>query len=257
MQVGDVVISAKTSYEGHRRDWYAWLERLSPIGHVHLGLRDPTYDPRAVAFPFDQLGLRVSHLHSPRIRGLAEFEAVLPMMVELAHLVHCEYMLFHTFDRLRLGEDVKPFVEADLNPVLKREGLFVLWETTGDGLELARRHASEFGPRHRVCYDVHHCFEDPGSTLRDIAELAAGECALHASNCTREDSRKVGGLPAFDDRGSIDFAKLVGMLGEAGWSGIFDLEYHRPYRDDPDLLKADVDRFVHLFDNTRSANRSQ
>lgn len=83
-------------------------------------------------------------------------------------------------------------------------------------------------------------YNDLRTALEDIA-------AFHVSNCGAASHADQRGLPAFHQHGSIDFRKVVRILKEGEWRGILDLEYHRPWRDDVDLLVSDARRFESLL----------
>lgn len=251
MNTNGIIISAKVSYQPGDKDWYRRIERLAPLGHLHLAPKSAAINPQGVAAPFRRFDVAVSHIHAPRISSLKDLNEALPMLAALAAEVKSQYVLFHPFEGRPEGRELHEQAKEAVAPWAAAAGLKILWETDHRGLPHAKRCASELGKDHYLCYDFNHCFAGPRATLDEVKDIAGAFCAFHVSNCVIEEKRKVGGLPAFDVKGEIDFPAVIRMLRERQWTGIWDLEYHKPYRDDPSLLLHDAEKFKALFSNER------
>lgn len=229
--------SVRVSYP--ENDEYSWEEAVrqyADVGRVEaafysteLFLRN--VKAKEVVSPFPKIPLEVSSVHMAhaRITDFPLFELVLARTIEIAKALGCRDIVVHP-SKGRL-EGVRDFIEEKIDPILRREKIYLCWETftskkrflTGIGGIAEFCQGREW---HKGCYDFSHIHDEEEVIIKQLDEYLDYIRIFHISN--RISEKKLQHLPVFHKgAGKLDlnFVPILRFLKERDFSGDLVLEY--------------------------------
>ena len=127
-------------------------------------------------------------------------------------------------------DQIRSFVNKKIDPVLKREGLYLCWET----FESKRRifgginNMFEFckdNNVHRICYDFSHVHKEQEEVLRDIKENIDIIKIFHLSNRIQDSTKQHYPVYYNEEKVALDFDKVLSFLRKIEYKGHLVLEY--------------------------------
>lgn len=219
-----------------------WAQRVADyaaVGAVELAFHriEPflySVSLRDVIGPLERNGVRVSSVHMAHARASEPevFLAVLKKTVRVAQALDCRVVVAHpSWGALA---EVEPFLAREADPLLKRAGVVLCWETFGG----ARRFLSgiegiaafcERHPWYGACYDTSHLHKPQSEVLEDIRRHAAVIRCFHLSNRLPGHGAASQHLPLRHPGAQLDFREIVPAIAKSAFAGSVTLEYLREY----------------------------
>lgn len=185
----------------------------------------------------DELGLPVTHAHSPysfREMGDPEKSVILRRSVEAAALLGAKYMVVHPCHKDEAGQLItdpgtflrvnRPYTEALLDEAVKHDVVLLsenlLWGATIDPVSISLLVAGIESPYFGWCWDVGH-----GHFL-GVEPERIKDCAVMPVSLHIQDNHRLGDEHLIPGDGTVDWARVFGVLKGVGYAGDFVLEAH-------------------------------
>ena len=188
--------------------------------------------------------IKVSSIHFAQfnLSKLDLFLKVFNKTAKIAELLKCDLIVIHP--SMGKHDKVKSFLKEKIDPVLKREGLYLCWET----FESKRRvfggmdEMIEFCKntrRHRICYDFSHIHKEQEKILGDLKENICIIKIFHLSNRIRDSIKQHYPVYYSEEKIALDFEKILFFLKKIKYKGHLVLEYLPQFHSQllPDGLK--------------------
>lgn len=230
--------SVRVGYpENGEYSWKEALQQYADVGRVEAAFYSTELFLRNVKLedvvgPFKKIPeLEVSSVHMAHVRitDFPLFELVLKKTAEIAKALGCENIVVHP-SKGKL-EDVVVFIEEKIDPILRREKIYLCWET----FTSKKRFLSGIGgiaefcrdkQWHRVCYDFSHIHDEQEIVIKQIEKYFEFIKIFHVSN--RISEKKLQHLPVFHKgagRLDLNFVPVIRFLKEKDFGGSVVLEY--------------------------------
>lgn len=230
--------SVRVSYpENGEYNWEEALRQYAEVGRVEVAFYSTELFLRNVKIegvvrPFQgAVPLEVSSVHMAHagITDFPLFEVILGRTIEIAKALNCQDIIVHP-SKGRL-EDVVLFIEEKIDPVLRREKIYLCWETFTSKKRFLTGISgiAEFckGRQwHKACYDFSHIHDEQEVVMKEAGRYLEFIRVFHISN--RISEKKLQHLPVFHKgAGKLDleFGPILRFLKEKDFGGNIVLEY--------------------------------
>jgi sugar phosphate isomerase/epimerase len=227
--------SIRTSYpENGKYDWFEAVKVYEEIGFIEVAFLDPelflAVNEKDIIMPFEKANIKASSIHFAQfnLSKLDLFLKVFSKTVRIADLLNCNHIVIHP----SMGRDdqIRSFINEEIDPVLKREGIYLCWET----FESKRRifggisNMFEFCKNtsfHRICYDFSHVHKEQDKILEDLKENIDIIKVFHLSNRIEDSIKQHYPVYYTEEKMALDFDKILSFLRKIKYRGHLVLEY--------------------------------
>jgi sugar phosphate isomerase/epimerase len=172
--------SVRVSYpERGKYNWFEAVKTYKDIGLIEVAFLDPELFLGAkindIIIPFEKSNIEVSSIHFAQfdLSKLDLFLRVLDKTTRIAGLLNCNLIVIHP--SMGKYDQIKSFLNKKIDTFLKREALYLCWETFESkrrifgGIENMFRFCKDTCS-HRICYDFSHVHKEQEKILEDIEE---------------------------------------------------------------------------------------
>ena len=194
--------------------------------------------------PFEKADIKASSIHFAQfnLSKLDLFLKVFSKTAKIADQLDCNHIVIHP--SMGKYDQIRSFVNKKIDPVLKREGLYLCWET----FESKRRifgginNMFEFckdNNFHHICYDFSHVHKEQDEILRDIKENIDIIKIFHLSNRIQDSVKQHYPVYYTEEKAALDFDEVLSFLRKIEYKGHLVLEYLPQFHSQllPDGLK--------------------
>jgi sugar phosphate isomerase/epimerase len=227
--------SVRVSYlESRKYNWFEAVKTYENIGFVEVAFLDPELFLGAkindIIIPFEKTNIKVSSIHFAQfnLSKLDLFLRVFDRTARIAGLLNCNLIVVHP--SMGRFSQIKSFLNEKIDPVLKREGLYLCWETFESkrrifgGIDGMFRFCKDTRS-HRICYDFSHVHKEQEKILKDIEENIDIIKIFHLSNRIMNGIRQHYPVYYSEEEVALDFDKILSFLGKIKYRGHLVLEY--------------------------------
>ena len=227
--------SIRTSYpENGKYNWFEAIKAYEEIGFVEVAFLDPelflAINEKDIIMPFGKADIKASSIHFAQfnLSKLDLFLKVFSKTVRIADLLNCNHIVIHP--SMGKYDQIRSFVNKKIDPVLKREGLYLCWET----FESKRRifgginNMFEFCKNnnfHHICYDFSHVHKEQEEILGDIKENIDIIKIFHLSNRIQDSIKQHYPVYYTEEKAALDSDKVLSFLRKIKYKGHLVLEY--------------------------------
>lgn len=241
--------SVRVSYpETGKYNWFETVKVFKDIGFVEVAFLDPelflNINIRDILSPFKKPNIEASSIHFAQfnLSKLDMFLKVFNKTAKIANSLNCNLIVIHP--NMGKYEVIKRFLEEEIDPVLKKEGLYLCWET----FESRRRIFGGVDEMfnfckntccHRICYDFSHIHKEQEEILKDIKENIDIIKIFHISNRIKNSIKQHYPVYYSEEEMALDFDKILSFLRQNEFRGHLVLEYLPQFHSQllPDGLK--------------------
>ena len=227
--------SIRTSYpENGKYNWFEAVKAYEEIGFVEVAFLNPelflAVNEKDIIMPFEKANIEVSSIHFAQfnLSKLDLFLKVFSKTVRIADLLNCNIIVIHP--SMGKHNQIKSILNEKIDPVLKREGLYLCWETFESKKRIfgGINNMFEFCKDtrfHRTCYDFSHVHKEQEKILEDIKENIDIIKIFHLSNRIKDSIKQH--YPVFfsEEKVALDFDKVLSFLRKTEYRGHLVLEY--------------------------------
>jgi sugar phosphate isomerase/epimerase len=241
--------SVRVSFpESGKYNWFEAVKAFQNIGFVEVAFLDPELflkaDIKEILEPFRKINIKASSIHFAQFKlsNLDLFSNVFDKTTEIAKSLDCDSIVIHP--SMGKYEAIKKLLKERIEPVLKKEELYLCWET----FESKRRIFSgiegmfDFCKNtklHRICYDFSHVHKEQGEILSDLKENINNIKIFHISNRVKNSIKQHYPIYYSEEEMALDFDKILSFLSQNEFRGHLVLEYLPQFHSQllPDGLK--------------------
>ncbi|GAI34255.1 unnamed protein product, partial [marine sediment metagenome] len=156
------------------------------------------------------------------------FSSVFNKTIKITKSLDCDSIVIHP--SMGKYEAIKKLLEEKIEPVLKKEGLYLCWETFESRRRIFGGIESMFDfckntCFHRICYDFSHIHKEQEEILRDLKENINIIKIFHISNRIKNSIKQHYPIYYPEEEMALDFDKIFSFLKKQGFNGHLVLEY--------------------------------
>jgi len=227
--------SVRASYpEDGKYNWFETVKIYGDIGFVEVAFLNPELfldlKVNDIIMPFKKTNIKVSSIHFAQfsLLKLDLFLKVFSKTVRIAGLLNCNLIVIHP--SMGRYDQIKSFLNEKIDPILKRKGLYLCWET----FESRRRifggidNMFEFCKSTRfqsICYDFSHVHKEQEKIIKDIKENIDIIKIFHLSNRIKGCIKQHYPVYYSKEKVALDFDKILSFLEKIKYRGHLVLEY--------------------------------
>lgn len=227
--------SVRVSYpETGKYNWFEAVRVYKDLGFVEVAFLNPELflkiDIKDILEPFKKTNIKASSIHFAQF-SLSKFDlfsSVFDKTIKIAKSLYCNLVVIHP--SMGKYEVIKRFLEEEVDPVLKKEGLYLCWET----FESRRRIFGGVDRMfnfcrntlfYRICYDFSHIHKEQEEILKDIKENIDIIKIFHISNKLKNSIKQHYPIYYNKEEIALDFDKIFSFLKKRKFRGHLVLEY--------------------------------
>jgi len=227
--------SVRASYpESGKYNWLEAVKAYEDIGLIEVAFLDPelflAVNEKDIMMPFERTNIEVSSIHFAQF-NLSKFNLFLKVFsktVRIADLLNCNLIVIHP--SMGRHDQIKSFLNEKIDPVLKREGLHLCWETFESKRRIFGGINNMFkfckdNQFHHICYDFSHVHKEREKILEDIEENIDNIKIFHLSNRIKDSIKQHYPVYYTEEKVALDFDKILSFLRKIKYRGHLVLEY--------------------------------
>jgi sugar phosphate isomerase/epimerase len=227
--------SVRVSFpESGKYDWFEAVKTFQNIGFVEVAFLDPELflkaDIKEILKPFKKINIKASSIHFAQFKlsNLDLFSNVFNKTTEIAKSLDCDLIVIHP--SMGKYEAIKKLLKERIEPVLKKEELYLCWETFESRRRIFGSIEGMFDfckntRAHRICYDFSHVHKEQKDILRDLRENINNIKIFHISNRVKNSIKQHYPIYYPEEEMALDFDKILSFLAQIKYSGHLVLEY--------------------------------
>lgn len=227
--------SVRVSFpESGKYNWFEAVEVFQNIGFVEVAFLDPELflktDIKEILKPFKEINIKASSIHFAQfnLSNLDLFSRVFNKTIKITKSLDCDSIVIHP--SMGKYEAIKKLLEEKIEPVLKKEGLYLCWETFESRRRIFGGIESMFNfckntCFHRICYDFSHIHKEQEEILRDLKENINIIKIFHISNRIKNSIKQHYPIYYLEEEMALDFDKIFSFLKQKGFNDHLVLEY--------------------------------
>jgi len=227
--------SVRVSFpESGKYNWFEAVKAFQNIGFIEVAFLDPELflktDIKEILEPFKKINIKASSIHFAQFKlsNPDLFSNVFNKTTEIAKSLGCDSIVIHP--SMGKYEAIKKLLKERIEPVLKKEELYLCWET----FESRRRIFGSIEGMfdfckntrfHRICYDFSHVHKEQEEILRDLKKNINIIKIFHISNRVKNSIKQHYPIYYPEEEMALDFDKIFSFLKRKGFNGHLVLEY--------------------------------
>jgi len=227
--------SVRTAYpESGKYNCFESVKSYENIGFVEVAFLDPELfldaNEKDIIMPFKKTSIEVSSIHFAQFNllKLDLFLRVFDKIVKIADLLNCNLVVIHP--SMGKYDQLKRFLNEKINPVLKRKGSYLCWETFESkrrifgGIDNMFKFCKDTGP-YCICYDFSHVHKEQSKILKDLKENIDIIKIFHLSNRKSNSIKQHYPVYYDEEKVALDFNQILSFLKKIKYEGHLVLEY--------------------------------
>jgi sugar phosphate isomerase/epimerase len=227
--------SVRVSFpESGKYNWFEAVKAFQNIGFIEVAFLNPELflktGIKEILEPFKKINIKASSIHFAQFKlsNLDLFSNVFNKTTEIAKSLGCDSIVIHP--SMGKYEAIKKLLKERIEPVLKKEELYLCWETFESKKRIFGSIEGMFGfckntRFHRICYDFSHVHKEQEEILRDLKKNINIIKIFHISNRVKNSIKQHYPIYYPEEEMALDFDKIFSFLKRKGFNGHLVLEY--------------------------------